>query len=488
MIRQTALRVEVPRKLAPLLKLARYKGAHGGRGGAKSHFFAEQIVLQCYAAAKRVVCIREIQESIKDSVKTLLEQKIQKLGLGTFFEILQTEIRGKNGSLIIFRGMQTYNAQNIKSLEDFDIAWVEEGQTLSATSWRMLRPTIRKPGSEIWCSWNPRHDTDAIDEFFRGPNRHKDAVCVEINWPDNPWFPSVLKDEMERDYHADPEMAEHVWGGGYEIVSEGAYYARLLAKAEKEGRFGDYAYREGQQTISAWDLGIRDHNPIWFIVEDMEYATVVDFYEVSGEGFDHIVATCMPELFIPPKLNETYLHWNREQALKDFNRPIPFKYKRHMLPHDVGVKEQSNSGRERYKTLSELGLGRIGHEILRGTAANPEDRVNAVRQILPRIRFNTDNPRVMRGVKRLRQYKRKFNEATGEYEGPLHDEASHAADAFGEYAINCPWYKPKPKEDQQKVNVGKLEFRANADGSYNISHTVAQMVEARKRAREGSKF
>ena len=146
----STLCVDVPAALAPLLQPKRYKGAHGGRGGAKSHFFAEQVVLRCYASETKAVCIREVQDSIKDSVKTLIEQKIEKLGLGAFFTVLDTEIRGRNGSLIIFRGMQSYNAANIKSLEGFDIAWVEEAQTLSAISWRMLRPTIRKEGSEIW--------------------------------------------------------------------------------------------------------------------------------------------------------------------------------------------------------------------------------------------------------------------------------------------------------------------------------------------------
>lgn len=487
----------VPRKLAPLLKPARYKGAHGGRGGAKSHFFAEQLVLRCFRQTTRAVCIREVQLTIKESVKQLIADKIDKLGLGwrgptepdngEEFVVTDTEVRARNGSLIIFKGMQSFNAANIKSLEGMDICWVEEAQTISAFSWRLLRPTIRKPGSEIWCSWNPRHDTDAVDEFFRGPHPPTDAVCVEINWQDNPWFPRVLRDEMERDRRADPDMAVHVWDGGYEIVSEGAYYAKLLAAAERHGRFGSFPYRAGQRVQTAWDLGIRDHNPIWFIVEDMEYATVVDYYEVSGEGFDHIVATCMPELFVPPDKHPDYVGWSREKALKDFGREIPFLYKKHWLPHDVGVREQANGGRARYQTLRELGLKTIAQ----GAAANPEDRVNAVRQVLPRIRFNTDNPRVMRGIKRLRQYKRKFNESTGEYEGPLHDEASHAADAFGEYAVNCPWYVPdekgpKPAPLPKAIEVTEIQpgmVRSNIDADQrklNPKEFIAMIKKSRK--------
>src|SRR3990172_9007828 len=164
---RTRMRVEVPRKFKPLLFPKRYKGAYGGRGGAKSHFFAEQALVRCYSESTRAVCIREVQESIRDSVRQLLVDKIVKLGMGAFFTPLDTEIRGANGSLIIFKGMQSYNSETIKSLEGYDIAWVEEAQTLSERSLDLLRPTIRKSGSELWFSWNPRFKTDPVDKFFR---------------------------------------------------------------------------------------------------------------------------------------------------------------------------------------------------------------------------------------------------------------------------------------------------------------------------------
>ena len=143
------LRIKVPEKLAPLLAGKRYKGAYGGRGGAKSHFFAEMGLIRCLQAPTRMVCIREVQNSIKDSVKQLMTDKITSMGLESYFDVMQDEIRGKNGSLIVFKGMQSYNAANIKSLEGFDISWVEEAQTFSQHSLDLLRPTIRKPGSEL---------------------------------------------------------------------------------------------------------------------------------------------------------------------------------------------------------------------------------------------------------------------------------------------------------------------------------------------------
>lgn len=452
----SSLKLEVPEKLLPLIQPARYKAAHGGRGGAKSHFFAEQLVLRCYAETSKAVCIREVQESIKDSVKALIEAKIQKLGLGEFFEVLTTEIRGKNGSLIIFKGMQSYNAENIKSLEGFDIAWVEEAQSLSDVSLRMLRPTLRKEGSELWFSWNPRHDTDAVDKFLRGSNRPKDSIVIEVNWQDNPWFPEVLRHEKDQDYLADPEMADHVWGGNYEIVSEGAYYARLLVAAEKDGRVGHFPYDPRRPTITAWDIGVDDYTVVWFIQEDGLSATAIDYYEASGDGADDVISTALPELFIPPKQDIRFAHWTKEQALADLGRSEPFKYREHFLPHDIKAREWGAGARSRVETVSALGL----KNIRKGVATNPSDRVNAVRRILPVTRFNL-TPRVQLGMQRLRRYRRKWNDALQTYTTPEHDENSHGADGFGEFAINCGIYppaveKPKPKIETRLPTLNEL--------------------------------
>lgn len=436
----TVLRVEVPRALKPLLQPARYKGAHGGRGGAKSHFFAEQLIIRALRQKTRAVCIREVQNSIKESVRQLLVDKIMKLGLDGHFEVLEAEIRCPYGGLIIFRGMQAYNAANIKSLEDYDIAWVEEAQTLSDVSLRMLRPTIRKEGSEIWFSWNPRHDTDAVDKLLRGPNKPDGAIVVEVGWKDNPWFPAVLREEMRRDYIADPEMAEHVWGGGYEIITEGSYYARLISDAERDGRIGDYPYNPARPVLTSWDIGIDDYTAIWFWQEDGTTATVLDYYEVSGDGADEIVRTALPEL--NPNIDEA------AEYMVALGRRIPFRYGKHYLPHDVGNREWGSGGRSRVETLMSLGVKPIS----RGVAQGPAERVQASRQLLPVTRFN-NTERVQLGIKRLRRYRRKWNDALGSYTTPLHDDASHGADAFGEFAINCSIVEPKPKPEPTRAHL-----------------------------------
>jgi phage terminase large subunit len=215
------LEIATPRVFLPLLEPARYKGAHGGRGSGKSHFFAEMLIERCVMhAGTRWACIREIQKSLEQSVKRLLEDKIQKLGVGHLFDVQKFEIGTPGGGVIIFQGMQNHTADSIKSLEGFDGAWVEEAQSLSQRSLDLLRPTIRKDGSELWFSWNPSQDTDPVDVLLRGEKLPPGAVVVQANYTDNPWLPEVLRHEMEYDRARDPDKYAHVWLGEYQRNSE----------------------------------------------------------------------------------------------------------------------------------------------------------------------------------------------------------------------------------------------------------------------------
>jgi phage terminase large subunit len=214
------LTIPTARVFKPLLFPARYKGAYGGRGSGKSHFFAEALVEQCVLRpGTRVACVREVQRSLKNSVKLLVEDKIHKLGVKGF-EILEAEIKTPGGGVVIFQGMQNHTADSIKSLEGFDIAWCEEAQSLSQRSLDLLRPTIRKPGSELWFSWNPNKPTDPVDALMRGDSRPTDAIVVEANWSDNPWLPEELRIDLEDDRRRDPDKFLHVWGGHYSLNSE----------------------------------------------------------------------------------------------------------------------------------------------------------------------------------------------------------------------------------------------------------------------------
>jgi phage terminase large subunit len=254
-----------------------------------------------------------------------------------------------------------------------------------------------------------------------------------VGWQDNPWFPEVLKQEMLADYQADPEKAEYVWGGGYELVTEASYYGRLMAAADKDGRIGDYPYDPAKGgVVTSWDLGVDDYTAIVFWQIDGLIPTVVDFYEASNVG-NEIVDYALPEL-----TNDIPLAASR---LMELGRDKPYRYVEHCLPHDIKVREWGSGGKQRSLTLMQQGV----KPLRVGVAANPADRINAVRALLPFIRFN-DTPRVRVLISHLRRYSRKYNQTLAMYMGELHDEHSHAADATGEFAINFPVTALKAKE------------------------------------------
>lgn len=396
------LRVEVPVAFKPLLSPARYLGAWGGRGSGKSHFFAQLIVLRCLAAKTRVVCIREVQLTIRDSVRQLIIDKIIKLNLGAYFEILDSEIRGKNGSLIVFRGMQSYNADSIKSLEAFDIAWVEEAQTLSQVSLDLLRPTIRKEGSQLFFSWNPRHRTDAVDVFLR-KNPHPDAIVIMANWRDNPWFPDVLKREMDHDKATDPDKAEHVWEGGYGLQA-GAILGRWVSAAEKEGRIHDDVSfdRHGNGIEISSDLGWRDTATWWFWQRRVGGFAILDYMAESGmEAQDWIIML--------------------EQRLASHGWPLAKIW----LPHDARTRTFASKHSAIEQFAGKYGAGRVG--VVSKTAI--ADRINAARTIIKRCEFHATNCET--GLDGLRAWEFEYNHELQVFtKEPLHNWASHPADGF----------------------------------------------------------
>lgn len=211
------LQLQTPEWALPLLQASRYKGAWGGRGSGKSHMMAELMIeAHIIDQKRRSVCVREIQKSLNQSVKRLLETKIEAMNAGAYFEVQDAVIKSRKADgAIIFQGMQNHTADSIKSLEGYDCAWVEEAQSLSQRSLDLLRPTIRKPNSELWFTWNPSESTDPVDVLLRGDKVPPGSVIVEVNFDDNPWFPDVLRAEMEYDRDRDPDKYAHVWRGQY---------------------------------------------------------------------------------------------------------------------------------------------------------------------------------------------------------------------------------------------------------------------------------
>lgn len=227
-ISSSTLEIPTARVFRPLLKPSRYKGLYGGRGSAKSHFFAELTMERCIQRqGTRIVCVREIQRTLKESVKRLVEDKIKAFNVGHKFRPMVDSIITPGDGMIIFQGMQDHTAESIKSLEGFDIAYIEQAEMLTKASLEMLRPTIRKPGSEIWASWNPRHASDPIDELLRGASVPPDAIIVRTSWRDNPWFPEELEAERRYDEEHKPDRYAHIWEGEYEPQAIGALWSRL---------------------------------------------------------------------------------------------------------------------------------------------------------------------------------------------------------------------------------------------------------------------
>lgn len=219
--------IPIAKVFAPMLARSRYKAAYGGRGSGKSHMFADLLVDHClHRTSLRVLCMREVQKSLDESVKHLVQAKIAQNNVGGGFSVRSKDIVTPGGGLIAFIGMQDHTADSIKSFEDFDIAYFEEAHTCSRRSLELLRPTIRKPGSELWFSWNPRHPTDPVDALLRSENPPEGAVIVKANHDSNPWFTDELEAERQHDLEHNRDRYGHIWEGHYEPMAIGAIFDR----------------------------------------------------------------------------------------------------------------------------------------------------------------------------------------------------------------------------------------------------------------------
>lgn len=399
---------------------------YGGRGGAKSHTVAGALVLQSAQSPLRVVCAREIQESLKDSVKQLVEDKISDMGLEDHFEALRDETRAKNGGKFVYKGVWR-NPDALKSLEGADVFWGEEANRFSARSIRLIRPTLRKPGSRMIWTWNPEFDHDPIDRLFRGPlgppppsdDYPLGSIVREVSWQDNPWFGlSPLKAEMENDYRTDPTMAEHVWGGQYVSAIEGAYFAAQLAKVREEGRVCTLAKDPILRARAFWDLGRRDATAIWIAQFVDREIRVLDYIEGRGQELSY------------------YIGLLRSRGWGDVLC---------QLPHD-GLHVRLESPGSVEQQLKAAGF-EVAITLNQGPGAALQ-RVEAARRLFPRIWFN-DTPEVQPGIKALAAYHERRDENRNVGLGPEHDWASDPADAFG---LMCVAYEEpqKPRKPRHR--------------------------------------
>lgn len=411
----TLPKIDLPAKLAPIFRPARYKVLHGGRGGSKSWSVARALLVMAASRKLRILCCREFQNSIKDSVHKLLSDQIEALGLASFYVIQQTSIVGRNGSEFSFEGLR-HNATKIKSYEGVDIAWVEQGERVTKASWDILIPTVRKEGSEIWVTLNPELEEDESYQRFivRPPT---DAVVIEVSWRDNPWFPAVLRQDMQDMQVRDPDGWLNIWEGKCRYALEGAIYATELRAATEEGRIGRVPPAPGVPVHTAWDLGHSDQCAIWFFQRvGFEYR-ILDFYQNNAQKVSH------------------YLKVLQERD---------YVYGRHYLPHDANNETMVGTS-----VASEVGCGgRIVVVVPR--TDNVATDINVVRNIFGLCWFDAE--KCADGLGCLRHYRYGVDEATGRRSRlPLHDWASDGADAFRTFAVG---FQPdKSKRETPRVRT-----------------------------------
>jgi phage terminase large subunit len=426
------LNIPTAEVFAPLYQPARYKGAWGGRGSGKSHDRAGALIDDSlYEKGLLSVCIREVQKSLKDSAKRLIEMKLSDFGLGEAdgFKIYTDRIQTPGDGVITFQGMQDHTAESIKSLEGFKRAWVEEAQTLSARSLQLLRPTIRAPESELWFTWNPRRKVDPVDLMFRGGTPPTNSVLVKANWNDNPWFPAELEQERKDCLRDSADQYDHIWEGGYVTIADGAYFAKHLAEAKAQGRIGKVAFDPLMTVRLFFDIGgtgaRADACTIWpaqFIGREIR---VRDYYEAVGQPL------------------AAHINWLRSKGYTPDRAQI-------MLPHDGVTNDKV------YAVSYESALRQAGYSVTvipnqgKGAAAA---RVEAARRRFPQIWF--DEETTEGGREALGWYHERKDESRNIGLGPEHDWSSHGSDSFG---LMCVAYR-EPNEKAERTYVPQFAGR-----------------------------
>lgn len=360
----------------------------------------------------RILCARETQKSIADSVHTLLKDQIINLGLSDFYTVTNHAIVGKNGSNFAFIGIRQ-NVGNMKSFEGCDICWVEEAQTVSKNSWEVLIPTIRREDSEIWVSFNPELETDDTYKRFV-LNPPPSACVVKINWSDNPWFPEVLRQEMDHLKAKDPDSYEHVYEGMCKQAVEGAIYRQELLTADKEGRITRVPYDATKPVHTFWDLGFGDNTSIWLAQSVGFEFRLIDFIDGSQQPLNFYVKTLQNK---------------------------PYVYGTDYLPHDAKAHELG-SGRSIEEQLRAL-----GRKVSIVPKLSVSDGIAAARSIFGKCWF--DNDRCADGIQALRHYRYESDDKLGTLKKePLHDWASHPADAFRYFGVAIREQRPPEKPKQ----------------------------------------
>lgn len=422
------MRLAIPKAYKPLFTPARYKVFYGGRGSAKSESYARALLIQGMQERHLVLCTREFQTSIQDSVHRLLSATIMNNDMADQYEILQSTIRHRtNGTEFIFKGLR-HNITEIKGLQGVTRVWCEEAENISDRSWEVLIPTIRAEGSEIWVSFNPKNPNDPTYQRFVA-NPPENAIVQKVSWRDNPFFPAILQNEMTALKQRDPEAANHIWEGGFDTRRSGAVYAKQMQKARDEGRITRVPYDPSTEVFTAWDLGFGDATAIWWLQFVGRELRWLDYYENSGEQLDHYV-----------KIVKS----------KSYN------YSAHYLPHDGG--HGNIRGGSVSAQLADMGLQ---NEVLtRETDINPG--IELLRQTIAYSVFDAD--KCKEGIRCLENYAYEWDDDRKVFKGkPAHNWSSHGSDCARYAAIAAARIKG---DITDKPKLDKWEARMMARGSF----------------------
>jgi phage terminase large subunit len=420
------VKIEFPEKLEFLFKPSRYKVLYGGRGGAKSWGVARALLIRGAQSPIRVLCAREFQSSIQDSVHRLLGDQINALGLGDFYEVQKSSIRGINGTEFSFEGIR-HNVSKIKSYEGADICWVEEADQVSKSSWDVIVPTIRKSCSEIWATFNPQLETDETYKRFI-INPPPDSIVVKVNYSDNPWFPDVLLREMEHLKLTDRDAYLNIWEGNCRVALEGAIYAKEMRAAIESGRITRVLPNPLKPIDTFWDLGKRDHTAIWFAQLTLGEYRILRFYQNRGQDLKHYA---------------------------DYLRDTGYNLGTIWLPHDaehdrLGSVTIEKQLRNMFPTCRVRVIPRMARKTL---------GIAAVRTIFPNCYF--DEELTADGRQCLTHYRYEVDPDTKQYsDNPLHDEYSDGADAFAQLALAI---KEPKSEVAALVRTKTIEIGRNND-------------------------
>jgi phage terminase large subunit len=417
---------EFPAKLEFLFQPYRYKVVKGGRYGLKSWNFARALLMICaqpgllWAGRKdpvRILCARETQKSISESVHQLLEDQIQNLNLSRFYTVTKSAITCGTGGFFSFAGIRQ-NVNNLKSFEGYDICWVEEAQTVSRNSWNVLIPTIRKEGSEIWVSYNPELETDETHQRF-AIHPPTNAKVVHTTWKDNPWVTEVIRQEIADLRARSEDDYLNVYEGMCKQAVEGAIYKQEIGAAEKDGRLTRVPYDPQHPVHTFWDLGFGDNTSIWFVQTIAFEFRIIDHLSASLQALSYYI-----------------------KALKD----RPYVYGKHYLPHD-GAAHELGTG----KSIEEQLRLHFPASVFITPKLSVADGIAAARAIFSRCWFDRD--KCTDGLQSLRHYRYDRDENLNTFKRePLHDWASHDADAFRTFAVAIKEVqRPRPARPPAKA-------------------------------------